>query len=188
MASRRHSLSIPTLAWGTLGSLRLSRERLPFATALLTYLLSDAAAKTSCSFLTGQWLSQVSEESLSLLVRSGLAVCREATSQIDIDMRADLVMTAEILLFEEKLDVRTIHVRPDGFVPAVHAIGICAGLELLRRSGLAVVNGISINLDSVIAMLTPLGLIARQEVCDEPICEVLDWVCEHSDPLDAVLH
>lgn len=159
-----------------MGSVRASRDRLPYSTQLLTYLLSDESGATREAFHLGQWLATLDTDALAHLCELGFRIAQPVSETADLEARADLVLLLEMTLFEEHAHDLQMEVSTQGGVPLLEQIGLCAGLELLRRNRWAALNFISINLEHVQAMLTPTGMQAKADVYCPYLLRVIDWL------------
>lgn len=167
--------AIYSMAWDAMGSVRASRDRLPYSTQLLTYLLSDDSGETREAFHLGQWLATLDVDSLGQLCETGYRVAQPVSEPPDLEARADLVLLLEMTLFEERSQDLQLEVTPNGGVPMLEHVGLCAGLELLRRNRWAVLNFISLNTELVQIMLTPAGIQAKADVFCPALQRVFDW-------------
>lgn len=177
---RTSGQAIYSMAWDAMGSVRASRDRLPYSTQLLTYLLSDDSGATREAFHVGQWLATLDMDSLAHLCELGDRIAQPVSEPADLEARADLVLLLEMTLFEEHACDLQIEVSPEGGVPLLKHIGLCAGLERLRRNHWAVINFISINLEHVQAMLTPSGKRAKADVFCPCLLQAFDWIEEQA--------
>lgn len=173
---RTSGQAIYSMAWDAMGSVRASRDRLPYSTQLLTYLLSENSGATREAFHLGQWLATLDVDSLAHLCELGYRIAHPVSEPADLEARADLVLLLEMTLFEEHASDLQMHVSPDGGVPLLKHIGLCAGLECLRRNRWAAINFISINVEHVQAMLTPAGQQAKMDVFCPCLLQTFDWI------------
>lgn len=175
---RSRNQAIYSMAWDAMGSVRASRDRLPFSTQLLTYLLSDNSGATKEAFHFGQWLATLESECLAHLCDLGFEIAASARTPTEMEARADLVLLLEMAIFEERVADLTIEVSETGGVKMIEHLGVCAGLELMRRNQWAAINFISVDAANIQAILTPGGMRAKADVFAPSLLRAFDWVAE----------